>query len=69
MNAKKAALAIVFAFVLAVALPLRAQTGCDDSPEDPTIALALVSGAGVLAARLEPVAQISSGDGRIPLSG
>ena len=34
----------------AVAFPLRAQTGCDDSPEDPTIVLALVGGAGALAA-------------------
>ncbi|MFZ0339345.1 MAG: PExPT-CTERM protein [Terracidiphilus sp.] len=34
----------------AMALPLRAQTGRDDSPEDPTIALALVFGAGALAA-------------------
>jgi len=29
-----------------------AQTGCDDSPEDPTLVLALVGGAGALAARL-----------------
>jgi XrtJ-associated TM-motif-TM protein len=34
----------------AVAFPLRAQTGCDDSPEDPTIVLALVGGLGALAA-------------------
>jgi XrtJ-associated TM-motif-TM protein len=34
----------------ALALPLRAQTGCDDSPEDPTIVLALVGGAGALVA-------------------
>jgi XrtJ-associated TM-motif-TM protein len=44
-----------YAFLLAltlatVALPLRAQTGCDDSPEDPTIVLALVGGAGALLA-------------------
>lgn len=31
-------------FLLAVALPLYAQTGCDDSPESPTIVLALVGG-------------------------
>jgi len=36
----------------AAAFPLRAQTGCDDSPEDPTIVLALVGGAGALAASL-----------------
>jgi hypothetical protein len=34
----------------AVVLPLRAQTGCDDSPEDQTIVLALVGGAGALVA-------------------
>ena len=33
---------------LAVALPLRAQTGCTDSPENPTVVLALVGGAGAL---------------------
>jgi XrtJ-associated TM-motif-TM protein len=44
-----------YAFLLAlmlaaVALPLRAQTGCADSPEDPTIVLALVGGVGALLA-------------------
>lgn len=34
----------------AVVLPARAQTGCDESPEDPTIVLALIGGAGALAA-------------------
>ena len=34
----------------AVIVPLRAQTGCADSPEDPTIALALVGGIGALLA-------------------
>jgi XrtJ-associated TM-motif-TM protein len=38
------------AMLVLFALPLRAQTGCDDSPEDPTIVLALVGGAGALAA-------------------
>jgi XrtJ-associated TM-motif-TM protein len=33
----------------AVALPAHAQTGCDDSPEDPTIVLALVGAAGLFA--------------------
>ena len=50
MNLKKAALASFFALALAAALPLRAQTGCDDSPEDPTVFLALVAGAGSLVA-------------------
>ena len=36
------------AFLLLVALPLHAQTGCDDSPENPTIILALVGSAGAL---------------------
>jgi XrtJ-associated TM-motif-TM protein len=48
VNLKKALLA-AFALTLAVALPLRAQSGCTDSPEDPTLVLALVSGAGALA--------------------
>ena len=34
--------------MLALTVPLRAQTGCTDSPEDPTIVLALVGGAGAL---------------------
>jgi XrtJ-associated TM-motif-TM protein len=52
MNLKKTLFAISFAAMFALALPLRAQTGCDDSPEDPTIVLALVSGAGAFAASL-----------------
>jgi XrtJ-associated TM-motif-TM protein len=50
MTTKKTLLAFAFTLVFAIALPLRAQTGCDDSPEDPTIALALVGGAGALLA-------------------
>jgi XrtJ-associated TM-motif-TM protein len=50
MNLKKTLFALSFAAMLALALPLHAQTGCDDSPEDPTIVLALVGGAGALAA-------------------
>jgi XrtJ-associated TM-motif-TM protein len=34
--------------LFACAFPLRAQTGCVDSPEDPTVVLALVGSAGVL---------------------
>ena len=45
--------ALLLALMLvAVAIPLRAQGGCEDSPEDPTIVLALVGGAGALAASL-----------------
>jgi XrtJ-associated TM-motif-TM protein len=40
------------ALMVAMALPLRAQTGCDDSPEDPTVVLALVGGVGALAGSL-----------------
>ncbi len=50
MNLKKIPLAVGFFLILALALPLRAQTGCDDSPEDSTILLALVGGTGALAA-------------------
>ena len=38
------------AMLFAIAVPLRAQSGCVDSPEDPTIMLGLVGGAGALAA-------------------
>jgi XrtJ-associated TM-motif-TM protein len=47
---KKTLLATAFALLLIPALPLRAQSGCVDSPEDPTIVLALVGGAAALVA-------------------
>jgi XrtJ-associated TM-motif-TM protein len=50
MNLRKTALAIGSVLMLATAATLRAQTGCDDSPEDPTLVLALVAGAGAIAA-------------------
>ena len=49
---KKTSLAFAFTLILAATLPLHAQTGCDDSPEDPTIVLALVGGVGALIAGL-----------------
>jgi XrtJ-associated TM-motif-TM protein len=52
MNRKKTALALGIGLMLATALTLHAQTGCDDSPEDPTILLALVASAGALASTL-----------------
>jgi XrtJ-associated TM-motif-TM protein len=52
MNLKKTLFALGFALMLAAAQPLRAQTGCDDSPEDPTVFLALVGGAGAIATTL-----------------
>jgi XrtJ-associated TM-motif-TM protein len=36
------------ALLLMIAAPLRAQTGCTDSPENPTVVLALVGSAGAL---------------------
>jgi XrtJ-associated TM-motif-TM protein len=50
MNLKKTLMVFGFPLVLAITLPLYAQTGCDDSPEDPTIVLALVGAAGLLVA-------------------
>ena len=35
-------------FLLLVAAPLHAQTGCTDSPENPTVVLALVGSVGAL---------------------
>jgi XrtJ-associated TM-motif-TM protein len=39
---------LIAVLFFACAFALRAQTGCDDSPEDPTIVLALLASAGVL---------------------
>jgi len=36
----------VCALVLSVAMPLRAQHGCADSPENPTVVLGVVGAAG-----------------------
>jgi XrtJ-associated TM-motif-TM protein len=49
MNVKKMAYALGLGILIALAVPLRAQTGCTDSPEDPTVVLALVGGAAALA--------------------
>ena len=37
-----------FAVMVLVAAPLYGQTGCTDSPENPTVVLGLVGGAGAL---------------------
>jgi XrtJ-associated TM-motif-TM protein len=42
---------LLIAFFACV-LPLHAQTGCIDSPENPTVVLAVVGGIGALIARL-----------------
>jgi XrtJ-associated TM-motif-TM protein len=52
MNLKKTLLAIGFSLIVVLAPSLRAQNGCVDSPEDPTVFLALVGGAGALVAGL-----------------
>jgi XrtJ-associated TM-motif-TM protein len=49
---KPTLLSLAFVLLIFAALPLRAQTGCVDSPEDPTMVLALVAGAGALCANL-----------------
>jgi len=56
---KNFSLIVVFAIVLfAVALPLHAQGGCENSPENPTVILGLISAAGVgifqLRSRMKP---------------
>jgi XrtJ-associated TM-motif-TM protein len=43
---------IAMAILFMVSAPLWGQTGCDDSPEDPTVMLALLGGAGAFAASL-----------------
>jgi XrtJ-associated TM-motif-TM protein len=52
MKLRKTLFAVGFAALLTMALPLRAQTGCEDSPEDPSIVLALIGSAGFAGARL-----------------
>lgn len=47
MNKKMQVLLWCAAFLL-VAAPLHAQTGCTDSPENPTAVLAIVGSAGAL---------------------
>jgi XrtJ-associated TM-motif-TM protein len=43
---KSVLLFLGFALLLAVALPLNAQVGCTNSPENPTAILAVVGSAG-----------------------
>jgi XrtJ-associated TM-motif-TM protein len=50
MNMRNTAFAL--AVMLVTSLQLRAQGGCVDSPEDPTLALALVGAAGGFIASL-----------------
>jgi len=52
MDLRKALWFSSLSLMLAAALPLAAQSGCVDSPEDPTIILALVGGAAAVFATL-----------------
>lgn len=45
---KSMAVLLGFAALVLVASPLYGQTGCTDSPENPTAVLAMVGGAGAL---------------------
>jgi XrtJ-associated TM-motif-TM protein len=45
-------LLLIVLVIATIALPLQAQTGCVDSPESPTLVLALVGGLGLIAATL-----------------
>ena len=46
---KNSTLALLcFVLALSVAVPLHAQSGCTDSPENPTVVLALVGSAAAL---------------------
>jgi hypothetical protein len=47
MKNKLRALIVAIA-VLGIPALIRAQTGCDDSPEDPTVVLVLIASAGAL---------------------
>jgi len=62
MKNKFRALLVVIA-VMCIPVLVRAQTGCADSPEDPTVVLALVASAGALisVARTRFKARRSSG--------
>jgi len=52
MSRKKMLVTAAWVLLLVAAQSLRALSGCADSPEDPTLVLALVAGAGALAAGL-----------------
>ena len=45
---RKSSLLFFACALLLMAAPLHGQTGCTDSPENPTLVLALVGGAGAL---------------------
>lgn len=49
MHMKRVLTGLAAGLLVAAALPLHAQSGCTDSPEDPTLVLALLAGLGVFA--------------------
>jgi XrtJ-associated TM-motif-TM protein len=51
-NMKKSALLIALTLALTVALPARAQSGCADSPENPTLVLAGLAGGAFVVSSL-----------------
>jgi XrtJ-associated TM-motif-TM protein len=48
---RRSCLLLVFTLA-AVVLPVHAQGGCEDSPEDPTVVLALVAAGGAIASSM-----------------
>ncbi|MGD0796878.1 MAG: PExPT-CTERM protein [Acidobacteriaceae bacterium] len=59
---KKSLLLVLWcAAALLVAVPLHAQTGCSDSPENPTVVLGLVGSAGALFSTLRARSKVRRG--------
>jgi XrtJ-associated TM-motif-TM protein len=52
MNKKSLLLFVSCVCLLLIAAPLHAQSGCTDSPENPTVVLALVGSAGAFIANV-----------------
>jgi XrtJ-associated TM-motif-TM protein len=50
MSSKRMLFVFGLVLVFVAARPLRAQSGCVDSPEDPTVVLALLASGGLVAA-------------------
>ena len=58
---KSTAVLLGCAVMVLVAAPLYGQTGCTDSPENPTVVLALVGGAGALFSAVRARARAARG--------
>ena len=61
---KKAILSVALAIPLIVALPARAQSGCEDSPENPTLVLAGLAGSVFEFPRFAPVCALTAHQSR-----